>query len=139
MSSNPCQRVSPFHQLRLEARFPVPRHRDLKRPKVALQTLAARPVSAVPRIVTIDGMLLITQMRRQFRLHCPLDDRLGQLLQQPVLARYVRRRLAPRQQLVNQILRLLHTIPFYQRRSFTQNDLHPLWTGSTGSPWPPII
>ena len=109
---------------------PVPRHRNLKRPKVALQTLAARPVSAVPRIVTIHGMLLITQMRRQFRLHRTLDDRLGQLLQQPVLTSYVRRRLAPRQQLVNQILRLLHTIPFYQRRSFTQNDLHPPVQGS---------
>ena len=39
------------HQLRLEARFPVPRHRDLKRAKVALQTLAARPVSAVPPVL----------------------------------------------------------------------------------------
>src|SRR5271156_2500376 len=47
-------------------------------------------------------------------------------LSRPVVDAYVRRRLATLHQHLDQILRLLHSIPFYQQRSFTQNDLHPL-------------
>ncbi len=70
----------------MRARLPVARHRDLQGAEVALQALSAFAVAAVAAVVPFDGMLLVAQMRGQLGLQRPLHQRLGQLLQQPVLA-----------------------------------------------------
>src|SRR5216683_7434670 len=67
------------HQLRLEARLPVPRHLDLHRPEVALQPLAARPVAAVAALAAFRRVPFVAQMRRQLRTQRPLHHRLRQL------------------------------------------------------------
>ncbi len=103
-------RLALRHQLRLEARSAIPRHLDLDRAEVAPQTLLACPVAAVAAPTAFHAVLLVPQMRCQLRPQRTLDDRLGQLPQQPVLASDILHRRTPLQQLIDQSRIQSHTI-----------------------------
>ena len=64
----------------------VARNLDLERAEVALQTLPARPVTAVATAMADSFMLLVPQVRGQLSRHRTLQNRLGQLLQKTMLA-----------------------------------------------------
>src|SRR5437762_2002603 len=85
------------HQLRLEARLPIPRYFNFDRAEISLQPLAARPVTPVALRFALRAMPLVAQMRRQLRLQYPFYDGLRKLLQKPVLPGYVFRRRVVRQ------------------------------------------
>ena len=76
-------------QLRLEAAGPVTRHRNVDRAVLGQDRLRARPVAAVPAATARGIAFLIAQMLAQLGPKRTLDQRLLELLEQPVLTRHI--------------------------------------------------
>ncbi len=64
----------------------------------------AAAIACVASLVGDQLVLAVTQVVRHLGLQCPLDQGLGQLLQEAVLAYQVLRLFVVRQQCVNQVV-----------------------------------
>ena len=68
----------------------------------------------------------MAQVVGQLGVHRPLHQRLGQLLEQPLLADQVLRTLVPCQQLVDQLFIQFHLVPSsIEEQTFTRKSKHP--------------
>ena len=74
------------HNLRLEAPVAVPWRLQRDFAELTFHRFRAGPIARVPTVVSSRIVLLVAQVVRQFRVHGSLDQRLGELLQQPRLA-----------------------------------------------------
>ena len=112
--------------LRREGAVAVPRNRDLRFPEVALQLLAAGAVAGVAAQPALRIMLLVAQVVGQLGVHRPLHQRLGQLLEKPLLADQVRRTLVPGKQFVDKLFIQFHLFPSsIKEQTFTRKSKHP--------------
>ena len=87
-------------QLRLEGAGPIARHRNLDLAILGQERLRACPVAAVAFAASCRIALLIAEMLGQLRSQRSLDQRLLQLLEQPVLSGQVLRLLIASKQLI---------------------------------------
>src|SRR5579864_7910897 len=87
-------------QLRLEAAGTIARHRNLDLAILGQERLRARPVAAVAFAASCKIALLIAEMLGQLRSQRSLDQRLLQLLEEPVLPGQVLRLLIVSKQLI---------------------------------------
>ena len=96
------------HDLRFEAAFAVTRNLDRQFAELALECLAAAAVASVAAGVAAGvghrRMPFMAQVRGHLHVQCPLDQSLGQLLQQAVLANQVLGLLVAGQQLIQQLV-----------------------------------
>ena len=92
------------HDLRFEAAFAVTRNLDRQFAELALECLAAAAVASVAAGVGHRRMPFMAQVRGHLHVQCPLDQSLGQLLQQAVLANQVLGLLVAGQQLIQQLV-----------------------------------
>jgi hypothetical protein len=72
------------YNFRLEGPVPVARHFDLYRSEVSLHLFPASAIAVVPAAAPFRRVLLIAEVVIQLGIHRPLDQRLGQLLEQAV-------------------------------------------------------
>src|SRR5205814_5455001 len=105
-------RLSFGDDLRLEAAVAVARHRDLNRPAIADHGLARITVAAVAAAAAGRVAFLVSQMFAQLGAERAFQQALLQLLEQPLLAKQVRRRAIALQQLFNNLVsdRLCHDL-----------------------------
>src|SRR5947209_8527830 len=72
------------HDLRLEAPVSIPRHRDFHRSAVSLHRFPALAVAVVATPAAFRLPFLVAEMMAQLGIHRSLQQRLRQLLQQPI-------------------------------------------------------
>ena len=116
------------HDLRLECRFPVPRHCDPRRARRRAERLAVRAVPGIPRPVPRRVSLHVTQVIVHFRAQRPLDNPGRQLPDQP--ARPVQQRNAGVLRIGNHLVdrRVADEIRQPSRRGFLRGQHHFLQT-----------
>jgi len=98
---------------RLERPGPIPRHVDLDRAGLRQDRLGPGPVAGV-HAVPDAFVLVIAQVGRQLTLQRGLQDQLGQLRQQPVLAVHAQT------QPLSVANQLGHQLPVHQRRALNR-------------------
>src|SRR5688572_17687367 len=102
------------HDLRLERAAAVPRRLKLHLAEVALQLLLRRAVPAVAAVVAGRVVPAVPKVLIELGIHRPLEQRLRELLQQPVFANNLLRLLVVAQQLIDQLWidahRVLHSV-----------------------------
>jgi hypothetical protein len=108
-SSNPESRVWPFlTSWGGTAALPVWRHVQLDLALLALDCFLARAVARVAAGVPMPPVVGVAQVRVQFRFQAALNDRLGQLLEQPVLGQHILGITVLLQQFINQFASHTH-------------------------------
>src|SRR3982750_4718742 len=101
-------RLSFRHDLRLETGMAIARHREVDFAKVAFELLFARAIAAVTAAIARRIVFLVAQVGGPLGFHRPLDQSLGQLLEQPVFAHDIFRLLVVGEQLVEDLFVNFH-------------------------------